>query len=61
MSDLHNPPTMPSEYLEHTNITVRNVDAAQQFFLGSGIHPPLIKQPQGLSPNASLLDRHRLL
>lgn len=31
MSDLHNLPTMPSEYLEHANITVRNVDAAQQF------------------------------
>lgn len=31
MPNLPNPPGMPSEYLEHANITVRNLGAAQQF------------------------------
>ena len=31
MTDLPNPSTTPTEYLEHANITVRSLDAALQF------------------------------
>lgn len=31
MPDLPNPPAMPTEYLEHANITVRSLDTALQF------------------------------